>query len=90
MKKAMLLAGLGWGNMPAHMVADELATGELLRINPVGFSPLSARLVLGVAHSTDRNLGPAAAWMVEHLSQTVPFAEENEQSRHSQAGGWGA
>lgn len=66
-KKSMLLAGLGWGSMPAHMVSEEIARGELKRIEPVGFSPMTARLVLGVAYCIDRSLGPAATWVVEHF-----------------------
>ena len=30
-KKSMLLAGLGWGNMPAHMVEDEIKDGQVDR-----------------------------------------------------------
>lgn len=66
-KKSMLLAGLGWGSMPAHLVADEIERGELKRIDPAGFDPLTARLVLGAACSTERSLGPAATWMLDHL-----------------------
>lgn len=31
-KKALLLAGLGWGRLPEHMIAGELARGELREI----------------------------------------------------------
>ena len=73
-KKSMLLAGLGWGSMPAHLVSDEIARGELRRIEPVGFDLMTARLVLGVAHSVERSLGPAATWMVEHFKATASAA----------------
>ncbi len=66
-KKSMLLAGLGWGSMPSHMVSEEVARGELKRIEPVGFNPMTARLVLGVAYCIDRSLGPAATWVVERF-----------------------
>ena len=66
-KKSMLLAGLGWGSMPAHLVADEIESGQLKRIDPVGFDPMTATLVLGAAHSAERSLGPAANWMIEYL-----------------------
>ena len=66
-KKAMLLAGLGWGSMPAHLVAEEITRGQLKRINPADFDPMTARLVLGAAYSAERSLGPAAGWMVDHL-----------------------
>ena len=66
-KKSMLLAGLGWGNMPAHLVADEIESGQLKRIDPEGFDPMTATLVLGAAHSAERSLDPAASWMIEYL-----------------------
>lgn len=66
-KKTMLLAGLGWGSMPAHLVADELERGLLVRIDPTAFGRLNARLIFGVAHSSERSLGPAATWMIDHL-----------------------
>lgn len=66
-KKSMLLAGLGWGSMPAHLVTDEIERGLLKRIDPAGFDQMTARLVLGVAYSAERSLGPAAAWMVGYL-----------------------
>lgn len=31
--KAMLLSGAGWGYMPRHLVAEELASGELIELN---------------------------------------------------------
>ena len=66
-KKAMLLAGLGWGSMPAHLVAEEIEAGQLERIYPVGYDRMTSTLVLGVAHSGDRSLGPAAGWMIDYL-----------------------
>jgi len=67
-KHAMLLAGLGWGNMPAHMVADDIARGRLKVIAPAEFDPRTAQVVMGGLYSAERQLGPAGRWMVEHLS----------------------
>ncbi len=69
-KKSMLLAGLGWGSMPAHLVGEEIDRGQLKAIEPAGFDPMTARLVLGVAYSAERSLGPAAEWMIDHLLRT--------------------
>ena len=66
-KKSMLLAGFGWGSMPAHLVAEELERGQLKRIDPAGFDHMTSRLVLGAACSAERSLGPAAAWMIDYL-----------------------
>lgn len=70
-KKSMLLAGLGWGSMPLHLIRDDLAAGTLRAIRPVGFDPLIAKLAMGVAYVSERNLGPAARWMIGQLSGTV-------------------
>jgi DNA-binding transcriptional LysR family regulator len=66
-KKSMLLAGLGWGNMPAHMVEDEIKDGRLTVIQPAGFDGLTP-LVLGAAYISEHSLGPAGQWMLNHLT----------------------
>jgi DNA-binding transcriptional LysR family regulator len=70
-KQSMLLAGLGWGNMPSHMVADDIARGRLKVIRPVEFDARVAQLVMGGAYLADRQLGPAGQWMIRHLSAAV-------------------
>jgi DNA-binding transcriptional LysR family regulator len=72
-KQSMLLAGLGWGNMPAHMVADDIATGRLKVIRPVEFDALNSQLVMGAAYLAERQLGPAGRWMIDHLSRSAPI-----------------
>jgi DNA-binding transcriptional LysR family regulator len=66
-KKSMLLAGLGWGNMPAHMVEDEIKDGRLTVIQPAGFDSLT-KMVLGAAYISEHSLGPAGQWMLNHLT----------------------
>ena len=64
-KHALLLAGLGWGNMPAPMVAEDLRAGRLVRL----------RLAAGAAdtyrfhaiYRTESPPGPAAAWLLRRL-----------------------
>ena len=67
-KHSMLLAGLGWGNMPSHMVADDVARGRLKVIHPVEFDPRGASVTMGAAYQAVHQLGPAGRWMIEHLS----------------------
>jgi DNA-binding transcriptional LysR family regulator len=67
-KQSMLLAGLGWGNMPSHLVEEDIARGRLKVIQPVEFDPRVARMVMGGAYLADRRLGPAGQWMIRHLS----------------------
>ena len=69
-KQSMLVAGLGWGNMPAHMVEADIAQGRLKVIQPVDFDPRTAQLVMCGAYLADHQLGPAGQWMIEHLSES--------------------
>lgn len=66
-KKALLLAGLGWGNLPEHMVDDELAKGRLLRIRPAAWSDDEWNLSLAVVHRPELARGPAARWVLSRL-----------------------
>ncbi len=68
-KHALLLAGLGWGSMPLHMVADDLEAGRLVALafdEWDGFT-LPVRIRTAVCHRADRVLGPAGAWLLERL-----------------------
>lgn len=38
-KKSVILAGLGWGGVPEHMIETELASGELVTLAVEGFPP---------------------------------------------------
>jgi DNA-binding transcriptional LysR family regulator len=70
-KHAMLLAGLGWGNMPSHLVQNDVAQGRLKVIRPMEFDSRVAQLVMCGAYLADHRLGPAGQWMIEHLSAVV-------------------
>ncbi len=65
-KHALLLAGLGWGNMPAEMVADDFAAGRLVRLQ-VAEAP-EHHYPLGLIHRIDTPPGPAGAWLAERLA----------------------
>jgi len=66
-KHALLLAGIGWGNMPEPMVHDDLATGRLKRLDLPEW--LGGFYALHAIHRTDTPPGPAAAWLIRHFSQ---------------------
>jgi DNA-binding transcriptional LysR family regulator len=70
-KQSMLLAGLGWGNMPSHLVQDDIAQGRLKVIRPIEFDSRVAQLVMCGAYLADHRLGPAGQWMIEHLSTAI-------------------
>jgi DNA-binding transcriptional LysR family regulator len=70
-KQSMLLAGLGWGNMPAHLVADDIANGRLKVIRPREFDAKTAQLTMCGASLADHALGPAGQWMVDYLPVAI-------------------
>lgn len=65
-KHACLVAGFGWGNMPLHQVADELAAGTLRRLH-------IAALPEPILHPEfflwrrAQPPGPASRWLLERL-----------------------
>jgi DNA-binding transcriptional LysR family regulator len=65
-KHALLRAGLGWGNMPAHMVCDDLRTGRLVRIDPARPAALFQLLLIRRA---DTPPGPATRWLADRLAE---------------------
>jgi DNA-binding transcriptional LysR family regulator len=69
----MLLAGLGWGNMPFHMVENDIERRRLKVIRPADFDPRVARLVMGCAYLTRDRLGPGARWLIERLTSGLHF-----------------
>jgi DNA-binding transcriptional LysR family regulator len=66
-KHAMLLAGLGWGGMPLHMVADDLSAGRLVQLTMADCADFP-KLPVQVAVRVDKALGPAGRWLAERLT----------------------
>jgi DNA-binding transcriptional LysR family regulator len=68
-KHALLLAGLGWGNMPAAMVADDLADGRLVRLDIADMNGEAYPLIL--IRRQDHRLGPAGQWLADRLTAAM-------------------
>lgn len=68
-KHAMLRAGLGFGSMPRHMVAEDLAAGTLVELVPEDWDGRSGTISLAMClvRRTRDALGPATQWMADHL-----------------------
>lgn len=62
MKKQLLAAGLGWGRLPDHMIADELAQGRLREI-VLPHTHLSFDVEVFVFRQRKTAIGPAAAYL---------------------------
>lgn len=73
-KHALLKGGFGWGNMPLHMVADELERGELVALETESLSDIELTLHL-VRRDADW-AGPATQWLIEQLKTSCRRFEE--------------
>jgi DNA-binding transcriptional LysR family regulator len=64
-KHALLLEGIGWGNMPRQMVAEDLAAGRLVAL----CLPEAPQIhyLLHALWRNDSRPGPATTWMLEAL-----------------------
>jgi DNA-binding transcriptional LysR family regulator len=77
-KHALLLAGIGWGNMPEPMVRDDLAAGRLQLLDLPEWT--GGVYAMQAIHRTDTPPGPAAAWMIRHFSQQA-FSHDTQEKR---------
>ena len=67
-KHALLLAGMGWGNMPKPMVNDDLKRGRLVALNiETAVEPIYP---FHTVYRNDTPPGPAASWLMERLASS--------------------
>ena len=69
-KHALLRAGLGWGNLPEHLVLEDLRTRRLVKIRVEAWGEDEHTLYLSAVYRGDVTFGPAHRWLfaqLEHL-----------------------
>ncbi len=66
-KHMMLRGGLGWGNLPEHLVHDDLEAGRLVAIRPEAWGEEEHTLYLSAVYRADTTFGPAHQWLLEQL-----------------------
>ena len=66
-KRAFLLDGLGWGGMPLHAVAGDIAKGKLVRLAIQDVAEGALVLPMTAIHQTATPPGPAGRWLIERL-----------------------
>ena len=64
-KHALLKQGLGWGNMPRPMVADDLASGALVELD-LPEKP-GTGYTLNAIWRRDTRPGPATSWLIDAI-----------------------
>ncbi|MDV2453245.1 LysR family transcriptional regulator [Xanthomonas hortorum] len=65
-KHALLLNSLGWGGMPLHAIAKDIAEGRLVELSIQDIQP-GLRLPISAVYRRDTPPGPSARWMIEQL-----------------------
>ncbi len=83
-KHAMLRAGLGWGNLPEHLVRDDLCAGALVALRPAVFGEDELTLYLSAVYRADATLGPAHRWLLGALET---FCAREAGGRDDSGGG---
>ena len=66
-KRELLLAGLGWGNLPEHLARADLRRGRLRRLRPAAWGPHEHDLALSLVERARHGSGPARRWVVSQL-----------------------
>ena len=75
-KHALLKEGIGWGNMPRHMVADDLAQGRLMLLD-LPEKP-GTDYTLSALWRRDVRLGPATSWLIDAMRDRLSQCEEGQ------------
>jgi DNA-binding transcriptional LysR family regulator len=68
-KHALLKEGIGWGNMPVHMVRGDIERGRLVKLN-LPEEP-GARYGLNATWRRDARPGPATSWLIDAIREEL-------------------
>lgn len=82
-KHALLLEGIGWGNMPRHAVRADLDAGRLVELRLPEAPPLF--YALHALWRRDVRPGPASTWMLEALTLRCQAPGDEGGAGRSQA-----
>ncbi len=82
-KHAFLLAGLGWGGMPAELVKSDLARGVLQKIVVADAPPKGFALSMHAVYRTEAPPGIAARWFIDRLKQGSQPVRRDRPRRRS-------
>ena len=82
-KRALIIAGTGWGSLPLWLVAEDLAAGRLVRLPIAEFGAegeTTIRAFLG--RRADDRLGPAGNYLAQQLRELAAGAGCAADLRH--------
>src|SRR5690606_12847940 len=78
-KHALLLEGIGWGNMPRHAIVDDLRAGRLVELSLPEAPPML--YPLHALWRKDVRPGPASSWMLDALVARCQAAAEAQANQ---------
>jgi DNA-binding transcriptional LysR family regulator len=84
-KHALLRAGLGWGNLPEHLVRDDLRSRRLVKLRVEAWGEDEHTLYLSAVYRGDVTFGPAHRWLFSHLEHLC-LAEAGRSRPRPRAG----
>jgi DNA-binding transcriptional LysR family regulator len=80
-KHQMLLAGLGWGNLPEHLVRDDLAAKRLVELDLGPGGDAYRSLTLSAVYKKETVLGPAHRWLLKELAASCALKSPTPRPR---------
>jgi DNA-binding transcriptional LysR family regulator len=85
-KHALLRAGLGWGNLPEHMVRDDVRARRLVKIRVEAWGEDEHTLYLSAVYRGDVTFGPAHRWLLAQLERLcLRDAQQSQPQSQSHA-----
>jgi len=78
-KHALLLEGIGWGNMPRHAIVEDLRAGRLVELKLPDAPPM--QYPLHALWRKDVRPGPASSWMLEALVMRCGEAQRDQPNQ---------
>ncbi|MEE1877247.1 LysR family transcriptional regulator [Altererythrobacter litoralis] len=74
-KHSLLKEGIGWGNMPRHLVREDIAAGRLVELD-LPEKP-GASYTLSATWRRDARPGPATSWLIDALRDRLALCPGN-------------
>ena len=76
-KHMLLKESIGWGNMPAEMVEEDIAAGRLVALKMPDLT--AGAYALEAIYRTDTPPGPAASWLIARFQSQVSEGETDRR-----------
>lgn len=81
-KHALLRANLGWGNLPEHLLHDDLRKRRLVALRLAEWGNIEQTVRLCAVYRADTTFGPAHRWLLNQLETAcMSGAEPAKQAR---------